>query len=406
MRLMAPEMFAAERSTLNSKPSRETSVTYSVIPADDVMVGGPRVAGVLVRWRAVFGRKKKEGEVERKTVWSSPPTRRHATSRRREAESRAFHQHQPFAQTKPMSPHAVLRRTILRATSRASALRRAAARPRIQPYHSNTDTSTLDGHHVLVTGGSRGIGKAIASRFASLGASTTIVGRHADTLQLAAHEIVSRSPRFDEDSISHGYVTGDISTKGFWEMLSRSLVLRHCFRHSPPTSPTPPEFNQEKFDPTPLTILVNAAGVTHNALLTRQSAIATEDAVQTNLMGTMWACKVLGKALMKSSARDGAKKKKAATAAGMETPEESEKALRGGVSIVNVSSLLATHGGVGSAAYAASKAGVLGMYYACGNDMLSSPLYDGRNWIGITGRRFGGLLFDIYRVLVSCLCVR
>lgn len=264
-----------------------------------------------------------------------------------------------------MSPHAHLSRTILRATSGASALRRAAARPHIQPYHSSTDTSTLDGHHVLVTGGSRGIGKAIASRFASLGASTTIVGRHADTLQLAAHEIVSRSPRFDEDSISHGYVTGDISTKGFWEMLSRSLVLRQCLRCSAP------EFNQEKFDPTPLTILVNAAGVTHNALLTRQSAIATEDAVQTNLMGTMWACKILGKALMKSSARDGAKKKKAAAAAAMETPEESEKALRGGVSIVNVSSLLATHGGVGSAAYAASKAGVLGMYYACGNDMLS-----------------------------------
>ncbi|KAK0659991.1 3-oxoacyl-(acyl-carrier-protein) reductase FabG [Lasiodiplodia hormozganensis] len=187
-----------------------------------------------------------------------------------------------------MSPHAPLSRTILRATSRAPALRRAAARPHIQPYHSTTDTSTLNGHHVLVTGGSRGIGKAIASRFASLGASTTIVGRHADTLQLATHEVVSRSPRFDEDSISHGYVIGDISTKGFWEMLSRSLILRQCLRHSPP------EFNQEKFDPTPLTILVNAAGVTHNALLTRQSAVATEDAVQTNLMGTMWACKILG----------------------------------------------------------------------------------------------------------------
>ncbi|KAB2577371.1 3-oxoacyl-(acyl-carrier-protein) reductase [Lasiodiplodia theobromae] len=259
-----------------------------------------------------------------------------------------------------MSPHAPLSRTILRATSRAPALRRAAARPHIQPYHSTTDTSTLNGHHVLVTGGSRGIGKAIASRFASLGASTTIVGRHADTLQLATHEIVSRSPRFDEDSISHGYVTGDISTKGFWEMLSRSLVLRQCLRHSPS------EFNQEKFDPTPLTILVNAAGVTHNALLTRQSAVATEDAVQTNLMGTMWACKILGKALMKRSARDGAKKKKAA---GMETLEESEKALRGGVSIVNVSSLLATHGGVGSAAYAASKAGVLGLTRALAGEM-------------------------------------
>lgn len=52
MRLIAPETFAAERRTLNSKPSRETSVTYSVIVVDDTMVVGLRVDG----YRCVDGR--------------------------------------------------------------------------------------------------------------------------------------------------------------------------------------------------------------------------------------------------------------------------------------------------------------------------------------------------------------
>lgn len=63
--------------------------------------------------------------------------------------------------------------------------------------------------------------------------------------------------------------------------------------------------------------------------------------MQTNLMGTVWGCKVLGKVLIGNARR--------------------KKDVRGGLSIANVSSLLAVQGGVGSAAYAASKAGVLGM---------------------------------------------
>lgn len=81
--------------------------------------------------------------------------------------------------------------------------------------------------------------------------------------------------------------------------------------------------------------------MTHNALLVRQTASAAEDVVQTNLMGTVWGCKVLGKVLIGNARR--------------------KKDVRGGLSIANVSSLLAVQGGVGSAAYAASKAGVLGM---------------------------------------------
>jgi 3-oxoacyl-[acyl-carrier protein] reductase len=47
----------------------------------------------------------------------------------------------------------------------------------------------------LVTGSSRGIGKAIAQKLASLGANVSICGRNEETLLLAAKEIASRGVR-------------------------------------------------------------------------------------------------------------------------------------------------------------------------------------------------------------------
>ena len=66
-----------------------------------------------------------------------------------------------------------------------------------------------------------------------------------------------------------------------------------------------------------------------------------EQVIQTNLMGTIWGCQIIAKAMIR------------------QRREPSNTAC-----IINVASLLGVKGGRGSTVYAASKAGVLGTYFA------------------------------------------
>ncbi|MGH1419116.1 MAG: SDR family NAD(P)-dependent oxidoreductase [Hyphomicrobiaceae bacterium] len=50
---------------------------------------------------------------------------------------------------------------------------------------------------VVITGGSRGIGKALANRFVREGCGVVLVARHANTLQTATNDIRSRYPKAD-----------------------------------------------------------------------------------------------------------------------------------------------------------------------------------------------------------------
>src|SRR3546814_15688422 len=63
----------------------------------------------------------------------------------------------------------------------------------------------LSGRHALVTGGSRGIGFAVAQRLAGLGARVTLMGRDADALDEAAGRLGAQAQA--------GFVRADIAQR-------------------------------------------------------------------------------------------------------------------------------------------------------------------------------------------------
>lgn len=103
-------------------------------------------------------------------------------------------------------------------------------------------------------------------------------------------------------------------------------------------------------------ILVNAAGIAHSSLLMRTTESSIEEIIQINLMGTLWACRAVSKKMIrsKSAVREGR--------------------LAGTGCIINVASLLAVHGGAGSSAYVASKAGVVGLTRALAAELGGSDI--------------------------------
>lgn len=91
-------------------------------------------------------------------------------------------------------------------------------------------------------------------------------------------------------------------------------------------------------------ILVNAAGVTHSSLLVRTEPEDLERVLSTNLTATVWAVRYLIKRKFMRGGRGKDKGERAWSSV-----------------IINIASLLGLQGGRGAAAYAASKAGLLGL---------------------------------------------
>ncbi|KAG9230380.1 hypothetical protein BJ875DRAFT_507344 [Amylocarpus encephaloides] len=152
---------------------------------------------------------------------------------------------------------------------------------------------------IIITGASRGIGLAIATRFAREGGTCILIGRNGGTLEEARESLPAVKGG------GHEVMVGDVGEEGFWR------EIRH----------------RKGID-----VLVNAAGITHASPLFVTSTASMERVLKTNLMGTMLACRGVGVGML--SRRKGC--------------------------IINVASLLALKGGRGSSAYAGSKAGVIG----------------------------------------------
>lgn len=175
---------------------------------------------------------------------------------------------------------------------------------------------SLVGKSALITGGSRGIGLAIATRLANEGASCVLVARNADTLKTACSQL----PHPAQNAASppprpHSFFAGEAGDPRTWDALRHQLAA----------------------DDHDIDVLVNAAGVSQNSLLVRTDPADIAAILDTNLRGAVLASRVVGKQMMRRPVTD-----------------------RGGCSIVNVSSVMASRGGTGASVYAASKAGLLG----------------------------------------------
>ncbi|PNS18877.1 Carbonyl reductase family member 4 [Sphaceloma murrayae] len=197
-------------------------------------------------------------------------------------------------------------------------------------------TSSLSGIHAVITGASRGIGLSTAHLLASHGASLTLISRSSSALGSAISSLPSPA--------LHTAVSGDVSSRSFWNGFKPDKDRR-------------------------VDILVNSAGISHQSLFLRTSEDLIEDVVQTNLMGSMWACKSMGRRMMRQ--------KTLHDAGGIGSQDlESEKVSQsiGKGVIVNVASLLGIQGGLGSAAYAASKAGVVGFTRALAAELGPSGI--------------------------------
>ncbi len=176
-------------------------------------------------------------------------------------------------------------------------------------------SETLKGRRALVTGGNRGIGRAIALQLAEAGADIMInfVGSEAEAEATAAE--------CRAFGVQAACCYADISkeedvTKLFAEMVQQLGGVD---------------------------ILVNNAGITRDALLLRLSADDFDAVLSTNLRGAFLCMKQASKLMMKQ--RFGR--------------------------IINISSVVALRGNAGQVNYAASKAGIIGMTKSLARELAS-----------------------------------
>jgi 3-oxoacyl-[acyl-carrier protein] reductase len=172
----------------------------------------------------------------------------------------------------------------------------------------------LDGRVVLVTGASRGIGRAVASALAAEGAAVVLGARDAERLSAAVGDITRAGGRADA-------VTLDVTDRGSVE----AAVARALEAHG-------------RIDG-----LVNNAGVTRDNLLLRMKDEEWGNVLATNLTGAFLCTQAVLRPMLKQ--RSGR--------------------------IVNVASVVGLAGNAGQANYAASKAGLVGFTKSVAREVAS-----------------------------------
>lgn len=173
----------------------------------------------------------------------------------------------------------------------------------------------LENKIALVTGASRGIGKAVAKELAAKGAFVIV---NYNGSKEAAEQVVSEIKASGKDAVSYQC---DVSQYADCERMVTELIKTY-----------------QKID-----ILVNNAGITRDNLLMKMSEEDFDVVIDTNLKGTFHTMRFVSRAMLKQ--RSGR--------------------------IINLSSVVGVTGNAGQTNYAASKAGVIGMTKTVARELAS-----------------------------------
>jgi 3-oxoacyl-[acyl-carrier protein] reductase len=176
----------------------------------------------------------------------------------------------------------------------------------------------LTGKAALVTGGSRGIGRAIVLRLATQGADIafTYKGNAA-----AAGETVAAVEALGRKALA---IQGDASQADVADAVVKGVIEAYG-----------------KVD-----ILVNNAGITRDDLIMRMSVEAWREVLETNLYGAFYMIKAVSRPMLKA---------------------------RGG-RIINITSVSGQAGQTGQANYSAAKAGLIGLTKASARELASRSI--------------------------------
>jgi 3-oxoacyl-[acyl-carrier protein] reductase len=173
--------------------------------------------------------------------------------------------------------------------------------------------SALGGKVAVVTGGSRGIGFAIATWLAEHGATVVVSGRDADRVQTAAKELEA-----------HGAPVLGVAADAAKREDADRLV----------------ESARERFGR--LDILINNAGITRDGLVIRMKDEDWDRVMEINLRGAFLMTRAAAKAMVRA---------------------------KSGGRIINIASTAGAMGNAGQANYSAAKAGLIGLTKATAREL-------------------------------------
>jgi 3-oxoacyl-[acyl-carrier protein] reductase len=170
----------------------------------------------------------------------------------------------------------------------------------------------LEGRVAIVTGASRGIGRAVAASLAEDGASVVVSGRDAARVEIEAKELEGLG-------VPVLGVPGDVARRGDVDR----LVDRA----------------RERFGR--IDILVNNAGITRDVLLVRMKDEDWDHVLDVNLRGAFFMARAVAKVMIRQK----------------------------GGRIINVASTAGVMGNAGQANYSAAKAGLIGLTKAAAREL-------------------------------------